>query len=73
MARMFPTESKRLCGATNLKMAERHRIMIQRSTDRTRTTQTDDNCIILEGLIREDQRVHEIASVTCIGKPLFIK
>jgi hypothetical protein len=39
---------------------------------RPRTSHTDDTCVFVEGLIREDGRfkVREIAAVTCIAHSL---
>jgi hypothetical protein len=47
----------------------------QKHRDRPRTLHTDENCVILEGLIREDRKVklREIAEVTGIEKALFMK
>jgi hypothetical protein len=65
-ARKYPAEAKCLCGATNLKMAERQR-----------NTKVDQGPLsrmqfmqFVEGLIREDGRVksHEIGEVKSIAK-----
>jgi hypothetical protein len=65
-ARTCCAERKCLCGATNLKMAERHRMMIQRNTE---ASGTDEDCVIVYGLIREDRRVkfRETAVLTDIA------
>jgi hypothetical protein len=57
-----------LCGATNLKMAKWHGMIIQR--DRPRTSHTDGNGVIVEGLIREDGRikVNEVTELTGFAK-----
>jgi histone-lysine N-methyltransferase SETMAR len=45
-------------------------VIIHRNRGRPRTSHTDENCVIVEGLIREDQRVkvREIAAMTGIAK-----
>jgi hypothetical protein len=44
--------------------------MIHRNTGRPRTSHTDENCVIVEGLIKDDRivKVHEISEVTGIAK-----
>jgi hypothetical protein len=45
-------------------------MMIYRNTGRSRTSHTDQNYVIVEGLIREDRRVkvREISEMTGIAK-----
>jgi hypothetical protein len=42
----------------------------QKHKGRPRTSHTDENCVIVDGLIRENRRVkvHEVAEVTGIAK-----
>jgi hypothetical protein len=45
-------------------------MMIHRNTGRPKISHTDENCVIVEGLIRQDRRgiVRDIAEVTGIAK-----
>jgi hypothetical protein len=55
-ARKSTAERKRLCGTTHLKMAEGHWVTIQGNRGRPRTSDTDGNSVIVEGLIKEVRR-----------------
>jgi hypothetical protein len=54
---VFSDERKRLYGATNFKMADRHWMMIQRNRGRPRASRSDEICVTVEGLIREGRGV----------------
>jgi hypothetical protein len=52
-ARKFSAERKCLCGETNVKIADDP----EKYRDRPETSHTDENCVNVEGLIREERRV----------------
>jgi predicted DNA binding protein len=59
----FSAEIKCLCGAALNDDPQKHR-------GKPKTSLTDKNCVIVEGLMKEDRRVkfREIAEVTGIAK-----
>jgi hypothetical protein len=63
MARMFSAERKCLCGVALIDNPRKHR-------GRPRTSHTDDNCVTVENLIKEERRIkiHEISEVTDIAR-----